>query len=64
LASDLEVKDATPKPILMGRHLIELGVSPGPELGKILQAAFDAQLDGTFDTLETAREWVMKQHFS
>jgi len=64
LASDLEVKDATPKPILMGRHLIELGVSPGPELGKILQAAFDAQLDGTFDTLETAREWVMKQYFS
>ena len=63
LASELAVKDAAPQPLLMGRHLIELGVSPGPELGKILQAAFDAQLDGKFDTLETARGWVIKQHF-
>ena len=64
LASELAVKDAAPKPLLMGRHLIELGVSPGPELGKILQTVFDAQLNGKFDTLETARGWVMKQYFS
>jgi len=64
LASGLAVKDAAPKPLLMGRHLIELGVSPGPELGEILQAAFDAQLDGRFDTLESARGWVIKQYFS
>jgi hypothetical protein len=64
LASELAVKDAAPQPLLMGRHLIELGVSPGPELGKILQAAFDAQLDGKFDTLETARGWVIKQYLS
>ncbi len=64
LASDLAVKDAAPQPLLMGRHLIELGVSPGPELGKILQAAFDAQLDGKFDTLETGRGWAIKQYLS
>jgi len=64
LANELAVKDAAPQPLLMGRHLLELGVSPGPELGKILQAAFDAQLDGKFDTLDAARGWAIKQYLS
>lgn len=46
------------KPILMGRHLIELNVAPGPGMGIILKAALEAQLDGEFNDLAGAVEWV------
>ncbi len=49
------------KPILMGRHLIELGVTPGVGMGKILKAAFEAQLDGIFENIETGREWFSRE---
>lgn len=40
------------KPIVLGRHLINLGMKPSPEFGKILRNAFEAQIDGKFNTLE------------
>jgi len=33
------------EPILMGRHLIERGFSPGPDFGAILKAAYDFQIE-------------------
>ena len=36
----------------MGRHLFELGVQPGPDMGRLLDDCFEAQLDGEFITLE------------
>ena len=33
------------KPILMGRHLIDAGVKPGPHFRPMLDRAFDAQID-------------------
>lgn len=33
------------KPVLMGRHLIDRGYSPGPDLGVIIGRAFQYQLD-------------------
>ena len=36
----------------MGRHLLELGLSPGPELGAILRQIYEAQLDGEITTIE------------
>ena len=59
IAEELKVVDAMPKPILMGRHLIEMGMTPGVAFGKILKSAFEAQLDGAFDNVEDAREWLM-----
>jgi len=50
-AQELRVKDSEPKPIILGRHLIELGMKPGAEFGPILEKCFEAQLDGTFDDL-------------
>ncbi len=47
-AKQLEIQDNAPKPILLGRHLIELGVKPGPHFGKILDRAYEAQLEGEF----------------
>jgi tRNA nucleotidyltransferase (CCA-adding enzyme) len=43
-----------PKPILLGRHLLELGVKPGPRMGEILKAVYELQLDGAVADLERA----------
>ena len=57
-AEALRVADSAPKPILMGRHLLELGMKPSPEFKKILNAAFSAQLDGKFIDLEGALKFL------
>ena len=41
-------------PILLGRHLLELGMKPGPRVGEILKAVYEQQLDGTVTTLDEA----------
>ena len=51
----LGVWDAPPSPILMGRHLLEMGLKPGKQIGAITRAVFEAQLDGTIATLEEAQ---------
>ena len=49
IAEDEKVENDKPKPILMGRHLIEhFEMKPGEQFGVILKAAFEAQLDGMF----------------
>lgn len=58
VAAENAVLDNTPKPILMGRHLLERGMKPSPEMGRLLKCAYEAQLDGEFDTLEGALAWV------
>lgn len=57
-ARDLQLESAAPKPILLGRHLIGLGMQPSPEFGSILRAAFDAQLEGAFFSLAEAFQWL------
>ena len=59
LAEGVNLIDDKPQPILMGRHLIEKGMTPGKEFGVILSAAFEAQLDGTFEDLEGAKQWLV-----
>lgn len=51
-ARELSIERAPPAPIVMGRHLIALGLAPGPDFGRILAECFEHQLDGDFDTLE------------
>ncbi|MCP4659257.1 MAG: polynucleotide adenylyltransferase [bacterium] len=55
-ARDLAVADAAPKPIVMGRHLIELGIAPGRHFKELLEACFEAQLEGGFGDLEGGLE--------
>jgi tRNA nucleotidyltransferase (CCA-adding enzyme) len=57
-AAELDVQANAPKPILQGRHLIERGLKPGPAFAPILEAAFEAQLDGAFDDVDGARVWL------
>ncbi len=51
-AGELAVSDSRPDPIIMGRHLIKLGVESGIGMGKLLDELFSKQLDGEFQTLE------------
>lgn len=51
---ELHVEKEAPKQILMGRHLIELGLKPSLEFKRILDAVYEKQLDGKITTLEEA----------
>lgn len=53
-AKELAVETEAPKPILMGRHLIELGLKPSPEFGEITKTVYELQLDGKVTNLEEA----------
>jgi tRNA nucleotidyltransferase (CCA-adding enzyme) len=53
-ARRLGVEHRAPGPLLLGRHLIELGVDPGPRMGEILKAVYEQQLDGQVTTLDEA----------
>jgi tRNA nucleotidyltransferase (CCA-adding enzyme) len=57
-AQELQVRHKPPEPILMGRHLIELGLEPGKLFGTILDKAYEAQLEGTFSDLTQAWKWL------
>ncbi len=54
-ARELEVEQQAPAPLLLGRHLIELGLRPSPRFGRILSAVYDMQLDGRVQTLAEAQ---------
>ncbi len=55
-ARALGVEHKPPAPILMGRHLLDLGLKPGPRVGEILKAVYEKQMDGSVTTLEEAIE--------
>jgi tRNA nucleotidyltransferase (CCA-adding enzyme) len=50
----LGVERKPPAPILMGRHLLELGLPPGPEVGRVTRAVYEMQLDGRVSDLAAA----------
>ncbi len=54
-ARALGVEHAPPRPIVLGRHLLELGVSPGPGMGRLLRRLYERQLDGEIVTLDDGR---------
>lgn len=55
-ARALGVEHAAPAPLLLGRHLIDLGVAPGPAMGRVLRHVYERQLDGEVTTLDQAIE--------
>jgi tRNA nucleotidyltransferase (CCA-adding enzyme) len=60
-ARELEVQEKPPEPVLMGRHLMALGLPPGKDIGVILDRAYEAQLEGVFFDLARAWEWLREQ---
>ena len=51
-ARELGVQHAPPEPIVKGRHLLALGVAPGPRVGALLKQIYEKQLDGSITTLD------------
>jgi len=57
-AAELEVEAHAPRPLILGRHLVALGRRPGPEFKPLLDAAFEAQLDGAFSDESGGVAWL------
>jgi tRNA nucleotidyltransferase (CCA-adding enzyme) len=55
-ARELSVERRPPEPILLGRHLLEMGLKPSPLVGEIQRAVYELQLDNRVRTLEEAKE--------
>jgi tRNA nucleotidyltransferase (CCA-adding enzyme) len=53
-ARSLGVEHRPPAPILLGRHVLALGLEPGPRVGEILKAVYEQQLDGKVTTIDDA----------
>jgi tRNA nucleotidyltransferase (CCA-adding enzyme) len=54
-ARELDVSSQAPEPILLGRHLLEMGMQPGPRVGEITKAVYEMQLDGRVRDLTEAK---------
>src|SRR4029077_279928 len=55
-AHALGVEHRPPAPLLLGRHVLELGMTPGPRVGEILKIVYEQQLDNQVTSLEQAIE--------
>lgn len=51
---ELSIEKAAPSSILLGRHLIEMGLQPSPDFGRVLDAVYEKQLDGQISNLDEA----------
>ncbi len=52
----LGVEHRPPAPLLLGRHLLALGLSPGPRIGEILKQVYEKQLDGEITSVDAGIE--------
>jgi len=57
-ARELEVERQPPAALLLGRHLLEMGLEPGPRVGEITKLVYEMQLDGRVRTLEEAKQFA------
>ena len=55
----LEQSGISPERFITGKTLLEAGVPPSPTLGDVLEAVYDAQLEGSVDTKEDALELAL-----
>ena len=50
-----------PEPLLRGEDVLELGVAPGPEIGRLLELVAEERAVGTISTREEALELVSRE---
>jgi tRNA nucleotidyltransferase/poly(A) polymerase len=60
-AEELKHQPTIRPPLLTGNDLIELGMKPGPKLGRLLEEIREKQLADELKTPREARAWVKKQ---
>lgn len=58
IAANLNVQSEQPAKLLMGRHLLALGMQPSPLFGEIISGAYELQLDGVITTVEQGIEYA------
>jgi putative nucleotidyltransferase with HDIG domain len=61
-AKELSRDQIRPEPLLRGQDLIEMGYKPGPQMGQILRALEEAQLEGKVQTADEARSWARSSY--
>ncbi|MEI6356630.1 MAG: polynucleotide adenylyltransferase [Verrucomicrobiota bacterium] len=61
VAAQLDLQSKAPRPVLLGRHLIERGRGPGIAFKAVLEDAFEAQLEGAFTDLAGAQAWLAER---
>jgi poly(A) polymerase len=60
ILAELEQTEYAPIPFIDGDLLTEKGLTPGPIFKRILEAAYDAQLEGRLHNREDAIEFAMQ----
>ncbi len=56
-AQEMDCLHQKPKAILQGRDLLKWGLKPGPGVGVLLEAAYEAQTRGYIDNKDDAEKW-------
>jgi tRNA nucleotidyltransferase (CCA-adding enzyme) len=59
-AEHMQHHQGKPAPIVAGEMLLDIGISPGPEMGNLIRHAYEAQLDGIFTDEAGARAWLQQ----
>jgi poly(A) polymerase len=60
--SELKDEEIHPEPLVRGRDLIALGLTPGPLFSEILAQVEEVQLGGELHTREQALDWISKNY--
>lgn len=50
-----------PSPLLTGKDLLEMGLTPGPQIGKLLNELREAQMADEITNIEAARGWIERR---
>ena len=58
---ELEAEPVLPDPWVTGTDVMALGLPEGPEVGRAIRQAYDAQLDGRFASREDLLQWLAGQ---
>jgi tRNA nucleotidyltransferase (CCA-adding enzyme) len=59
MAAAQAVEERPQPPLILGRHVLPFFQGrAGPHIGEVTTAAYEAQLDGAFSTLEEAQRWL------
>ena len=59
-AQALAVADAAPRPLILGRHLVQLGLAPGPQFKALNEARAEPQLEGAFTDEAGGVAWLQE----